>query len=74
MASIVIYPENEKQISLLKMLLDELKVRFEINKEKDDTLLSKEDFYAKIDESVEQSKEGKTIRISSKNQKAFLGL
>lgn len=74
MASIVIYPENEKQISLLKMLLDELKVRFEINKEKDDTLLSKEEFYAKIDESVEQSKEGKTIKISSKNQKAFLGL
>lgn len=74
MASIVIYPENEKQISLLIMLLDELKVRFEINKEKDDTLLSKEEFYAKIDESVEQSKDGKTIRISSKNQKAFLGL
>jgi hypothetical protein len=74
MASIVIYPENEKQISLLKMLLDELKVCFEINKEKDDTLMSKEEFYAKIDDSVEQSKEGKTIRISSKNQKAFLGL
>jgi predicted secreted protein len=74
MASIVIYPENEKQISLLKMLLDELKVRFEINKEKDDTLLSKEEFYAKIDDSIKQSKEGKTIRISSKNQKAFLGL
>ena len=62
MESITIYPKDEKQKSLLKSLLEELKVRFEIG-EKDETLLSEEDFYKKIDKSIEQAESGKTTTI-----------
>ncbi len=73
MESITIYPKDEKQKSLLKSLLEELKVRFEIG-EVDETLLSEEDFYKKIDKSIEQAESGKTTNISKDKQKEFLGL
>ena len=73
MESITIYPKDEKQKSLLKSLLEELKVRFEIG-EKDETLLSEEDFYKKIDKSIEQAESGKTTNISKDKQREFLGL
>ena len=73
MESITIYPKDEKQNSLLKSLLEELKVRFEIG-EKDETLLSEEDFYKKIDKSIEQAESGKTTNISKDKQREFLGL
>ncbi|MBP7498816.1 MAG: hypothetical protein KA796_03000 [Chryseobacterium sp.] len=73
MESITIYPKDEKQKSLLKSLLEELKVRFEMG-EKDETLLSEEDFYKKIDKSIEQAESGKTTNISKDKQTEFLGL
>ena len=73
MESITIYPKDEKQKSLLKSLLEELKVRFEIG-EKDETLLSEEDFYKKIDKSIEQAESGKTTNISKDKQKEFFNL
>ena len=73
MESITIYPKDEKQKSLLKSLLEELKVRFEMG-EKDETLLSEEDFYKKIDKSIEQAESGKTTNISKDKQTVFLGL
>ena len=42
---------------------------------KDDTLMSKEDFFAKIERSVQQAKEGKVKKIKSiKDIDTFLGL
>lgn len=73
MESITIYPKDEKQKSLLKSLLEELKVRFEIG-EKDETLLSEEDFYKKIDKAILQAESGKTTNIPKDKQKEFLGL
>ena len=73
MKSITIYPKDEKQKSLLKSLLEELKVRFEIG-EKDETLLSEEDFYKKIDKSIEQAESGKTTNISKDKQREFFNL
>ena len=73
MESITIYPKDEKQKSLLKSLLEELKVRFEIG-ENDETLLSEEDFHKKIDKSIEQAESGKTTNISKDKQREFLGL
>ncbi len=43
MESITIYPKNEKQKSLLKSLLQELKIRFEIEKNDNISLLSEKD-------------------------------
>lgn len=73
MESITIYPENEKQKSLLKSLLEEMKVRFKIDKS-DDALLSEEEFYAQIDKSIQQAESGKRKVLTKENQKAFLGL
>jgi hypothetical protein len=73
MESITIYPKNSKQQSLLKSLLEEMKVRFEIAT-KDETLLTKKEFVAKIDKSIAQAKSGKTKILVKDKQKEFLGL
>lgn len=73
MESITIYPKNEKQKSLLKSLLEELKIRFEISKP-DDKLMTEEEFYAKIDRSIQQAKEGNVKTLTKEKQKELLGL
>ena len=74
MESITIYPKNDKQKSLLKSLLEELKVRFEIGEKNNETLLSENEFYAKIDKSIKQAEAGKTKILPKNKQKEFLGL
>lgn len=74
MESITIYPTNEKQKSLLKSLFEEMKLRFEISANKEETLLSEKDFFDKIDKSLEQAERGKTKSLSKAKQKEFLGL
>lgn len=74
MESIIIYPKNERQKSLLKSLLQELKIRFETGGEKGDYLFSEDEFYAKIDKSIEQAENGKTTTLSKDKQREFLGL
>ncbi len=74
MESITIYPKNDKQKSLLKSLLEELKVRFEIGEKDDETLLSEEEFFSKIDKSIKQAKTGNTKALPKNKQKEFLGL
>lgn len=74
MESITIYPKNEKQKSLLKALLEEMKVKFEVASSKDKTLLSEKEFFEKIDHSISQAECGKTRTLSKDKQKEFLGL
>lgn len=74
MEQIVIYPKNQKQKSLLKSLLEEMKVQFEIAKDNDPTLLKEEEFYAKIDQAIQQAENGQTKVLSKEQQKALLGL
>jgi predicted RNase H-related nuclease YkuK (DUF458 family) len=74
MESITIYPKNAKQKSLLKSLLEEMKVRFEIASSANETLMSEESFFAKIDKSINQAEKGKTKNLSKDKQKEFLGL
>lgn len=69
----IVYPKNEKQKSLLKSLLEEMKVRFEISKS-DDTLMSEEEFYTKIDRAKQQAREGKVKVMTKEKQKELLGL
>ena len=73
MESITIYPKNEKQKTLLKSLLEEMKVRFDIT-QSDDSRMSEADFYAKIDHSIQQAEEGDVKALSKEDQKDFLGL
>lgn len=67
MESITIYPKNKKQKSLLKSLLEEMKIRFEISKS-DDTLMTEEEFYGKIDRAKQQAREGKGTRVKTKKE------
>lgn len=74
MESITIYPKNEKQKSLLKSLLEEMKVRFEVGKSDDQTLLTENEYIEKIDKSIQQADSGKTKKLAQNEQKQFLGL
>ena len=74
MDSITVYPKNEKQKSLLKSLLEEMKVRFEEGELNDITALSKKEFFDKIDKSIAQAENGTAKLISKEEQKELLGL
>jgi hypothetical protein len=74
MESITIYPKNAKQKSLLKSLLEEMKVRFEVAQFKDETLLNEKDFFVKIDKSIANFENGKSKILTKEQQKKFLGL
>lgn len=49
-----------------------MKVRFEISKQ-DDTLMTEEEFYAKIDWAKQQAREGKVQILTKEKQKDLLG-
>ncbi len=74
METIRIFPKNAKQKSLLKPLLEEMKIRFEIASSSEEALLSEKEFFAKIDKSISQSESGKTKNLPKDKQKEFLGL
>ncbi len=57
MENIIIIPESKKQSAVIKAFLKEMKIRFEV--EKDDTEMTKEEFFAKIDRAKQEVKEGK---------------
>ena len=73
MENIIITPKNKKQFSAIKTFLEEMKIRFRTEKE-DDTLMTEEEFYAKIDEAKQEAREGKVTRVKQEDLKAFLGL
>lgn len=66
MENIIIIPESTKQSSVIKAFLKEMKVRFET--QKDDTKMSKEEFFQKIDEAKQQIKEGKSTVVRTKEE------
>ena len=74
MDSITIYPKNEKQQSLLKSLLEEMKVRFEVGKNDEQVGLSESEYIAKIDKSLKQAESGETKTLEKDQQREFLGL
>lgn len=56
MENIIIIPETEKQSSVIKAFLKEMKIQFKT--EADDTEMSKEEFFARIEESKQQVRNG----------------
>ena len=69
--NITAYTNDEKQIEALKAFMKALKIKFEIKKE--DNPYNPE-FVEKIEESLNQAKEGKVMRIKKENLKTFLDL
>ncbi|HBX19843.1 MAG TPA: hypothetical protein DEF88_05310 [Porphyromonadaceae bacterium] len=74
MESITIYPKDKKQKSLLTALLEEMRVDFEVRTSRDDSLLTEEAFYAKIEKSIQQAESRKLKTLTKDKQKEFLGL
>ena len=74
METFTVYPKKRKAKSLLKSLLEEMKVRFEIATTADETLFSEKDFFAKIDKSITQAENGNSKQLPKNKQKEFLGL
>jgi hypothetical protein len=72
MESIIIYSKNAKQKTMLKSLLEEMKIQFEIASTKDETSLNEEEYYAKLDKSISQAEAGKTKCLPKDKQKEFL--
>jgi len=67
MESIIIYPENNKQFSLLKSLLEEMKVRFKT----EDNDIELENWQKElIDKGLQDINEGKTVSQKEVQDKA----
>jgi hypothetical protein len=70
MEPIIIYPKNPRQYSVIKALLEEMKVKFTAPaQEKDETLMSEEEFYAKINRAAKQAEAGKKIKLTPEIEK-----
>ncbi|HMP32350.1 MAG TPA: hypothetical protein PKD85_22270 [Saprospiraceae bacterium] len=67
---LIVHPNNEEQITILKAFLEALKIRFEFSQD----VTYNPEFVAKILESKEQAKNGKVTRVKKENLKEFLGL
>lgn len=72
MESITVYPKNEKQRLLIKSLLEEMNVRFEVGRS-DNALMTEDEFRAKIDQARQEAKDEKGTRIETKEElRAYL--
>lgn len=69
MEPIIIYPKNPRQYSVIRALLEEMKVKFKVTEEKDQTLMAEGEFYAKIDRAVKQAEAGKKIKLTPEIEK-----
>jgi hypothetical protein len=73
MQPIIIYPKNPHQYSVIKALLEEMKVKFKAPaQEKDETLMSEEEFYAKINRAAKQAEAGKKNKTDTRNRKRII--
>lgn len=72
MENIIVYPKNKKQQTLLQSMLKEMNIRFEIE-EDDDTRMTKEEFYAKIEKAKQEAREGKLHRLTPELEKELFG-
>ena len=76
MNSLVIYPTTTHQFSLLKELLKEMKIRFAITKaeETDDTLMSKTEYFAMLDERIKSAERGNVHRLTPEVEMELFGI
>ena len=75
MDSLVVYPTTAQQFSLVQSLMEEMKIRFVVKKEKkkDDSLFTKDEYYAMLDERIASAERGNFRTIRGKQEfKQFL--
>ena len=66
MEQIIIIPKNEKQSSIIKAFLEEMKIHFKTGQ--DNSQMSEDEFYVKIDKAKQQVREGKGRLIKNKEE------
>ena len=75
MNTYTVFPTTAHQSSLLEALFEEMKIRFSIKKEKekDDSLFTKEAYFAMIDERIKSAEQGNYTEVSNRLElKQFL--
>ncbi len=65
MDNILITPKNEKQLQLLKLLLEEMKIKFRYEKNEIEPINT--ELEEKINEARKEKKEGKLLTVDPKN-------
>ena len=66
MDNILITPKNEKQLQLLKLLLEEMKIQSRYEKDESEPINT--ELEKKINEARKEKKEGKLLTIDPKNR------
>ena len=67
---LIAHPENEEQINTLKVVMNAMKIKFEISKKEE----YNPEFVAKIQRSRKQYEEGKFISLDKNDLKKYMGI
>ena len=75
MNTYTVYPTTAHQSLLLEALFEEMKIRFSVKKDKktDDTLFTKEAYFAMIDERIKSAERGNVRRLTPELEKEIFG-
>ena len=65
---LIVHPSNDEQVTVLKTILEALKIKFEISKEE----TYNPEFVKKILESKKQISEGKFTEVKAENLNSFM--
>lgn len=73
MENIIVYPENTQQAKLISSLLKKMNIKFDTLKSDKTHILTKDEFVNKINESIQQYKNGETLILTAEEQEKLLG-
>ena len=74
MNTIVLYPANALQLTFLQELVEKLRVKFSsITKKQDDSLFTKEAYFAMLDERIKSAEQGNTIPYTPELEMELFG-
>ena len=75
MDAMIVYPATTQELSLLQAFVKDTKMRFSIKKEKkkDDSLFTKEAYFAMLDERIKSAEQGNTVAYTPELEKELFG-
>jgi len=75
MSNVATYPNTAQQFSPVQSFMEKAKVRSVVQKEKknDDTLFTKEAYYAMLDERIASAERGNVRRLTPEVEKELFG-
>ncbi|MDR1974758.1 MAG: hypothetical protein LBQ31_08840 [Bacteroidales bacterium] len=73
MNTITVYSSSNKERTLLKNLLSTMNIKFTVDLSKDDTRMSKSEYFAMLEQSIQQEKDGKVVEYTPQLEKQLFG-